>query len=100
MGRLTIVWQGSIRGDPGGAIASPGEENDLLFLFRVPDFSYLVKTVLSLLALFFAFDAICGERARERCGCCLLSVSRSEILLGKCLVDWLAFCCLFCPDSC
>lgn len=84
MGRLTIVWQGSIRGDPGGAIASPGEENDLLFLFRVPDFSYLVKTVLSLLALFFAFDAICGERARGTLRLLLANpVSRSEILLGK-----------------
>lgn len=84
MGRLTIIWQGSIRGAPGGAIVDPGEENDLLFLFRVPDFSYLVKTVLSLLALFFAFDAICGERVKGTLRLLLANpVSRSEVLLGK-----------------
>ena len=84
MGRLTIIWQGSIRGGPGGEIVEPGEENDLLSLFRVPDFSYLVKTVLSLLALFFAFDAICGERARGTLRLLLANpVSKSEILLGK-----------------
>ena len=84
MGRLTIIWQGSIRGGPGGEIVEPGEENDLLSLFRVPDFSYLVQTVLSLLALFFAFDAICGERVRGTLRLLLAnSVSRSEVLLGK-----------------
>jgi ABC-type transport system involved in multi-copper enzyme maturation permease subunit len=69
-----------------------GEENYLLSLFRVPDFSYLVKTVLSLLALFFAFDLICGEKGQGTLRLMLANpVDRGEILLGKWLGGYVSF---------
>lgn len=92
MGRLIIVWKGQITQQPGGTPVDTGEKNYLLSLFHVPDFSYLVKTVLSLLALFFAFDLICGERGRGTLRLMLANpVSRSEILLGKWLGGYVSF---------
>jgi ABC-type transport system involved in multi-copper enzyme maturation permease subunit len=39
-------------------------ENPLLSLFPAPDPTHLVKFAMSLLSLFLAYDAICGERQR------------------------------------
>jgi ABC-type transport system involved in multi-copper enzyme maturation permease subunit len=92
MGRLIVIWQSQPRHRPGGDPLDPGEKNYLLSLFRVPDFSYLVKTVMSLLALFFAFDLICGEKRRGTLRLMLAnSVSRGEILLGKWLGGYVSF---------
>ena len=58
--------------------------NPLLGLFPRPDFSYVVASILSLVALFFTFDAVCGEK---RSGTLRLmmstAVSRDRVLVGK-----------------
>ena len=38
--------------------------NPLFSLFATPDYSYIVNIVVSLLALLFVFDAVCGEKER------------------------------------
>jgi ABC-type transport system involved in multi-copper enzyme maturation permease subunit len=92
MGRLLIIWESQPQNQPGGQIFDPGEKNYLLSLFRVPDFSYLVTIVLSLLALFFAFDSICGEKERGTLRLMLAnSVSRGEVLLSKWFGGYVSF---------
>jgi len=60
--------------------------NILGSVFPVPDFAYLVKVVMSLLAMLFAFDLICGEKAMGTLRLMLSNtVPRSSILLGKIL---------------
>lgn len=55
-------------------------------LSPTPDFAYLVKVVMSLLAMLFAFDLICGEKAMGTLRLMLSNtVPRSSILLGKIL---------------
>ncbi|GAI92838.1 unnamed protein product [marine sediment metagenome] len=36
--------------------------NDLFKLFTTPDLLYVLKVILSLCAMLFAFDIICGEK--------------------------------------
>lgn len=59
-------------------------QNPLLSLFPRPDFSYIITAILSLVGLFFTFDAICGEKQG---GTLKLMVAagtgRDQILLGK-----------------
>ena len=58
--------------------------NVLFALFATPDFAYIVKAVMSLLAILFAFDAISGERERGTLKLTLAnSVSRGSLLLSK-----------------
>ncbi|HIE27467.1 TPA: hypothetical protein EYP66_09290 [Candidatus Poribacteria bacterium] len=58
--------------------------NVLFALFATPDFAYIVKSVISLLAILFAFDAISGERERGTLSLMLAnSVSRGSLLLSK-----------------
>jgi len=55
-------------------------------VFPVPDFAYLVKVVMSLLAMLFAFDLICGEKAKGTLGLMLSNrVPRGSLLSGKIL---------------
>jgi ABC-type transport system involved in multi-copper enzyme maturation permease subunit len=52
--------------------------------FASIDFAFVVQIVLSLLAIFLAYDAISGERQAGTLKLCLSnSLSRSAILLGK-----------------
>lgn len=37
-------------------------ENPLLRLFTTPDYAYIINIVISLLAMLFVFDSICGEK--------------------------------------
>ena len=58
--------------------------NPLLSLFPRPDFIYIVGSILSLVALFFTFDAICGEKSSGTLKLMLSSgISRDQLLIGK-----------------
>ncbi|MEC9380852.1 MAG: ABC transporter permease subunit [Candidatus Latescibacterota bacterium] len=58
--------------------------NVLYDVFQTPDFAYVVNIVLSLLALLFVFDSICGEKERGTLKVLLSnSVPRDTVLLGK-----------------
>ena len=58
--------------------------NPLLGLLQMPDFVYMVNVILSLLAILFMFDAICGEKETGTLRLMLSnSVGRHLILLSK-----------------
>ena len=58
--------------------------NPLASLFQVPDLIYVVSIVLSLLAILFAFDSICGEKESGTLRLMLSNaVPRDTVLLGK-----------------
>jgi len=58
--------------------------NMLLEIFRAPDLVYIINIVLSLLALLFVFDAVCGEKERGTLKILLAnSVPRDTVLLAK-----------------
>ncbi len=58
--------------------------NPVFSLFTAPDLTYVVNIVLSLIALFFAFDAICGEYEAGTLSLCMANpVPRDLIILGK-----------------
>jgi len=58
--------------------------NPIFTLFMPPDFVYVVNIVLSLLALLFSFDTICGEKEDQTLKLMLTnSVPRDVVLLGK-----------------
>jgi ABC-type transport system involved in multi-copper enzyme maturation permease subunit len=59
-------------------------ENPVVTLFTSPDIGYIINIVVSLLALLFVFDAICGEKERGTLKITLSnSVPRDLVLLGK-----------------
>ncbi len=59
-------------------------KNPLFLLVATPDFSYIVNIVLSLLALIFVFDTICGEKERGTLRLVLSnSVARDALILAK-----------------
>ena len=58
--------------------------NTLFEIFQTPDFVYVVNIVMSLLALLFVFDAICGEKEQGTLKLVLAnSVPRDIVLIGK-----------------
>jgi len=58
--------------------------NPLFILFNTPDLAYIVNVVMSLLAILFTFDAICGEKERQTLKLMLSnSVPRDLLLVGK-----------------
>ena len=58
--------------------------NPLFILFNAPDLTYVVNVVMSLLAILFTFDAICGEKERQTLKLMLSnSVPRDTLLIGK-----------------
>ena len=58
--------------------------NPIFSLFSTPDFAYIVNIVISLLALLFVFDAVCGEKERGTLKLMLSnSVPRDIVLLSK-----------------
>lgn len=59
-------------------------QNPLIGLLPTPDYMYMVNVVLSLLAILFMFDAVCGEKEMGTLRLMLSnSVPRYEVLLGK-----------------
>lgn len=58
--------------------------NVLFDIFQTPDFVYVVNVVMSLLALLFVFDSVCGEKEQGTLKLLLSnSVPRDSVLLGK-----------------
>ena len=43
-------------------LGSMQERNRNLLLFSTPDYLYVIKIILSLLAMFFTYDALVGEK--------------------------------------
>lgn len=65
--------------------------NVLYDVFQTPDYVYVVNVVLSLLALLFVFDSICGEKERGTLKVLLSnSVPRDTVLLGKWIGGYLS----------
>lgn len=58
--------------------------NPLFAFFSTPDFAYIINIVVSLLAILFVFDTVCGEKERGTLKLMLSnSVPRDSILIGK-----------------
>ena len=72
---------GAIR---GLSSAERAGRNALREVFQAPDFVYVVNVVMSLLALLFVFDSICGEKDQGTLKLLLAhSLPRDTLLLGK-----------------
>jgi ABC-type transport system involved in multi-copper enzyme maturation permease subunit len=66
---------------------SQSAANRLFALFRSLDMHFIYMVILSLAALVFSFDLICGEKRSGTLKLCLANgISRNKVLLGK----WLA----------
>ncbi len=66
--------------------------NDLFKLFTVPDLLYIIKVILSLCAMLFAFDIICGEKETSTLRQSLSSdLKRSTLILGKWIGGFVSF---------
>ena len=65
-------------------IGRGSEKNPLSGLLRIPDLVYVVSVVLSLLAILFAFDSVCGEKEAGTLRLMLANaLPRHAVLLGK-----------------
>jgi ABC-type transport system involved in multi-copper enzyme maturation permease subunit len=66
--------------------------NDLFKLFTPPDLLYVIKVILSLCAMLFAFDVVCGEKEtgtlRQSLSC---SVRRPTLILGEWIGGFASF---------
>ena len=91
-GRLLLITWSQPRRQPGAAVLDQGDQNPLFSLFSAPDFIHIVKFFLSLVALFFAYDSICGERHRGTLRLVFAGpVGRSAFLVGKLVGMLLSF---------
>jgi len=65
-------------------IESSKKLNPMVPLFPAMDFQYFVGVIMSLLAIVFAYDAVCGEKEHGTLRLMLsYSVPRDKVLLGK-----------------
>ncbi|OHB79894.1 MAG: hypothetical protein A2Z25_08640 [Planctomycetes bacterium RBG_16_55_9] len=66
--------------------------NDLFKLFTAPDLLYVIRVILSLCAMLFAFDVVCGEKEtgtlRQSLSC---SLKRPTLIAGKWIGGFLSF---------
>ncbi|HUU15893.1 MAG TPA: ABC transporter permease subunit [Sedimentisphaerales bacterium] len=66
--------------------------NDLFKLFTAPDLLYVIKVILSLCAMLFAFDMVCGEKEigtlRQSLSC---SLKRPVLIIGKWVGGFISF---------
>ena len=66
--------------------------NDLFKLFTAPDLLYVIRVILSLCAMLFAFDVVCGEKEtgtlRQSLSC---SVRRPTLIAGKWIGGFTSF---------
>ena len=69
--------------------SSPYSEDSMFAIFRIIDFVFIVKIVLSLFAILFTYDAINGERENGTLKLAFAnSISRSNYLISKFLGIW------------
>ncbi|MFC1734897.1 ABC transporter permease [Candidatus Hydrogenedentota bacterium] len=74
-------------------VGSGGAGNPVFSLFTRPDFLYVVNVVLSLIALLFTFDAVCGEFESGTLKLLMSnSVPRYTLILGKWIGGYLTLC--------
>lgn len=65
--------------------------NIIFSFFPTPDFLYIVKVILSLVALLFGFDQVNREKERGTLGLMLSnSISRAKVLIGKWIGNFLS----------
>ena len=71
----------------GGQISVGSKQqsvNNLFKLFTTPDLMYIVKVILSLCAILFAFDAVCGEKETGTLSQTISNtVKRPILIIGK-----------------
>lgn len=83
-------WAGIQQDETPRLRNSTYSEDPIFAVFRFVDFAFIVTVVLSLLAVLFTYDAICGERES---GTLLLvfsnAVPRAQYLLAKGIGAWL-----------
>ncbi len=66
--------------------------NDLFKLFTAPDLLYVIRVILSLCAMLFAFDVVCGEKETGTLRQSLSgSVSRPTLLVGEWIGGFVSF---------
>ena len=66
-------------------------KNMLFEIFQAPDFVYVINIVMSLLALLFVFDSVCGEKEQGTLKLLLAnSVPRDLVLIGKWIGGYLS----------
>jgi ABC-type transport system involved in multi-copper enzyme maturation permease subunit len=69
---------------------SPYSDDPIYAVFRFVDFAFIVQVVLSLLAILFTYDAVCGERESGTLRLVFSNtVPRAQYLLAKCSGIWL-----------
>jgi len=85
----------SYTGESGGRINASSKQqsvNNLFKFFTVPDLLYVIKVILSLCAMLFAFDIICGEKEtgtlRQSLG---NSLKRPILIIGKWIGGFTSF---------
>jgi ABC-type transport system involved in multi-copper enzyme maturation permease subunit len=65
-------------------------DESIYALFRVVDFTFIVQFVLTLFAILFTYNAVCGEREDGTLRLVFSSpVSRAQYLIAKCAGAWL-----------
>ncbi len=65
---------------------SPYSDDPVFAVFRFIDFAFIVQFVLSLLAILFTYDAVCGEREGGTLRLVFSnSVPRAKYLIAKCI---------------
>ncbi len=65
-------------------------EDPIFAVFRFMDFSFIVLIVLSLLAIVFTYDAVCGERESGTLRLVFShAIPRANYLIAKCTGAWL-----------
>lgn len=76
--------------NPVKLTGSTYSEDTIFALFRIIDFAFIVQVVLSLFAILFTFDAVCGEREDGTLKLVFSSaVPRAKYLIAKCAGAWL-----------
>jgi ABC-type transport system involved in multi-copper enzyme maturation permease subunit len=85
IGRSLLISEGQHEEEPIAQVFNYyGEEHHLFDLFTTPDFVYVISVVLSALAIFISFDAICGEKETHTLSLLLSnSLRRSTLLFAK-----------------
>ncbi|MCK4418018.1 MAG: ABC transporter permease subunit [Candidatus Latescibacteria bacterium] len=72
------------RGIPEDALVESFDNNPAQIFFPPMDFLFIVSVIMSLLAILFAYDAVCGEKERGTLRLAIsTSVPRGKLLLGK-----------------
>jgi len=86
IGRWSLVSMSS----PAKLSNSAYSDDPIFAVFRVVDFSFITRFVLTLFAILFTYNAINGERENGTLKLVFSnSVSRVKYIIGKCLGAWL-----------